>query len=158
MKISKDACLCIALLVVSHAALASDSLSDVRSPRLPPLPSPAPYNQTFLNNQMNTEELDCCERWYVNHSWGRWFHFWDFLRCCCRCISAGVVHDESCGMCTCCDFAEGSTRQRREREEQGVEALEIGKQPVAGTMLSGTDRIHELAGTTGTSGGKETEV
>ena len=85
--------------------------------------SSAPFNSASELHPFEEEDLDCCERWYVHGGESCCRALWVVLRCFGHCLSLGSASEESCGVCTGCDFAENSTRTRESKHKtsQGVD-------------------------------------
>jgi hypothetical protein len=101
----------------SHQAQSNDVDSSVRKP---PIEFAHPL-AVMDGCEYDKDDLDCCERCYVNGG-DRWcINLCGILRCLGYCLSCGMAADESCGTCTGCDFAEDSTRIRSSTTEDCVQ-------------------------------------
>jgi hypothetical protein len=107
----------VSSLEKSPQAQSNDVGSSVRRPRI----DCARPLAVMDGCEYDEDDLDCCERCYVNGG-DRWcINLCGILRCLGYCLSCGMAADESCGICTGCDFAEDSTRIRSSTTEDCVQ-------------------------------------
>lgn len=92
-----------------NPANGNDGKFDVRKPQIQFIP-PSVHTVDF---KYDDQDFDCCERCYVSKGCRCCANLWVVLRHLCLCLSCGASSNESCGMCTGCDCAEGSTRDKR---------------------------------------------